>query len=215
MADAKMAGSTLVGTEFLDALASSAPTPGGGGASAYCGALAAALSSMVGNLTTGKKRYADVEPQVQEHLAQLEDLRARLVQLVDADAEAFAPLAAAYRMPKETPEEQAAKEAALQAALVEATRVPLVIMRCAAEVFDHAEFMARFGSRLAVSDAGVSAAFACAAVEGASLNVLVNAASLADKDAAQAYLEECEALCATARARSAALLEYVRSEISS
>ena len=202
-------------TEFLDALASSVPAPGGGGASAYCGALAAALSSMVGNLTVGKKRYVAVEPQVQERLGQLEDVRARLVGLVDADAAAFEPLAAAYRMPKETPEQQAAKEAALQEALVEATRVPMEIMRCASEVFDHAEFMAKQGSRLAVSDAGVSAAFARAAVEGASLNVLINAASLADEASAAAYLAECEALCEAAQARSAALLDYVRSEIGS
>lgn len=204
----------MVDTEFLDALASNAPTPGGGGASAYCGALAAALSSMVGNLTVGKKRYADVEPQVQEHLSQLEELRAKLVDLVAADAEAFAPLAAAYRMPKETPEQQAAKDAAMQEALVEATLVPLQIMRCAAEILDHAEFMAKSGSRLALSDAGASAVFANAAVEGASLNVVVNASSLADKVAADEYLAESAALCETTRVRSAALMEYVRSEMS-
>lgn len=204
----------MVDTEFLDALASSAPTPGGGGASAYCGALAAALSSMVGNLTVGKKRYADVEPQVQERLVQLEDLRARLVALVDEDAMAFAPLAASYRMPKDTLEQQAAKEAAMQEALVGATRVPLEIMRCASEVFDHAEFMAKNGSRLAVSDAGVSAAFARAAVEGASLNVLINVGSLADKALAESFQSECTALCQAAQARSEALLDYVRAEIS-
>ena len=92
-------------TSFIDELASAAPTPGGGGASAYAGALAAALAAMVGNLTVGKKSYADVEDEVRSSLVRLDALRARLVAYVDEDARAFEPLAACYRMPKETSEE--------------------------------------------------------------------------------------------------------------
>ena len=119
-------------TLFVEELASAAPTPGGGGASAYCGALACALTSMVGNLTVGKKTYAQVESEVYMRLEKLADLRGRLLSLVGADAEAFGPLAAAYRMPKDTPEQLAAKQAAIQDALVGATEVPLDIMRTAA-----------------------------------------------------------------------------------
>ena len=100
-------------TSFVEKLASAAPTPGGGGASAYCGALACALASMVGNLTVGKKTYAQVEPEVYMRLEKLADLRGRLLGLVGADAEAFGPLAAAYRMPKDTPEQLEAKQAAI------------------------------------------------------------------------------------------------------
>ena len=174
-------------TAFIDELATSAPTPGGGGASAYCGALATALASMVGNLTVGKKTYADVEPQVQASLERLAALRARLLELVDADAQAFAPLADAYRMPKETEQEKAAKEAALQRALVGATEVPLQIMDECMTALEETNFMARNGSRMARSDAGVAAVFAKAALQGASLNVRINLGSIADEAAAADY----------------------------
>ena len=154
-------------TTFIDQLASAAPTPGGGGASACVGALASALASMVGNLTVGKKTYADVEDDVRASLDRLAALRARLLALVDEDARAFEPLAAAYRLPKATPEEQAAKNAALQQALVGACDVPLAIMRAVAEVVDETEYLAHHGSRMARSDAGVAAAFARAASDGA------------------------------------------------
>ena len=144
-------------TSFIDELASAAPAPGGGGASAYAGALAAALASMVGNLTVGKKTYADVEDEVRASLDRLDALRAHLIALVDEDARAFEPLAAAYRLPKATPEEQAAKNAALQQALVGASDVPLAIMRAVAEVVDEADYLAHHGSKMARSDAGVAA----------------------------------------------------------
>ena len=133
---------------------------------------------MVGNLTVGTKTYAQVEPEVYMRLEKLADLRGRLLGLVGADAEAFGPLAAAYRMPKDTPEQLAAKQAAIQDALIGATEVPLDIMRTAAACVEHADFLARNGSRMARSDAGVSVAFARAAVDGASLNVYINAASI-------------------------------------
>ena len=169
-------------TSFIDELASAAPTPGGGGASAYAGALAAALAAMVGNLTVGKKSYADVEDEVRSSLVRLDALRARLVAYVDEDARAFEPLAACYRMPKETSEEQAAKNAALQQALMAACEVPLAIMRTVEAVVDEIDFLARNGSKLARSDAGVAATFARAAIEGASLNIFINAASMDDEE---------------------------------
>ena len=118
-------------TTFIDELASAAPTPGGGGAASYVGAVASALASMVGNLTVGKKTYAAVEDDVRATLERLALLRNKLLALIESDAQAFEPLAASYRMPKATPEEAAAKQAALQLALGPACDVPLVIMRSA------------------------------------------------------------------------------------
>ena len=202
-------------TTFIDQLASAAPTPGGGGASACVGALASALASMVGNLTVGKKTYADVEDDVRASLDRLAALRARLLALVDEDARAFEPLAAAYRLPKATPEEQAAKNAALQQALVGACDVPLAIMRAVAEVVDETEYLAHHGSRMARSDAGVAAAFARAASDGASLNVYINVASMDDADRAARYREQVDALAARTRARCDDVFDFVKTAVSS
>lgn len=199
----------MIDTSFLDELASSAPAPGGGGAAAYGGALAAALASMVGNLTVGKKRYADVEDDVRASLERLDGLRGRLVSLIDEDARAFEPLAAAYRMPKETPEEAQAKEEALQNALGAACDVPLEIMACCVEVIGECGFMARNGSRLAVSDAGVGVAFAKAALLGASLNVYVNAGSMSDAERAARYRTRADGLVEQGSASAEAVYAYV------
>ncbi len=199
----------MVNTDFLDALASKAPTPGGGGAAAYAGALAAALTSMVGELTVGKKRYAEVEGQVRSELRELDVTRGRLVALIDADAAAFAPLAAAYGMPRETPEEQAAKDAALQAALVEACEVPLEIMRQCVLVAESCDFMARHGSVMAVSDAGAAAVLAKAALQAASLNVVINVGSMADAERAARYADEADMLLDAGCAQADAVFAYV------
>lgn len=201
-------------TSFVEELASAAPTPGGGGASAYCGALASALASMVGNLTVGKKSFAQVEPEVYMRLEKLAALRRRLLELVGEDAQAFGPLAAAYRMPKDTPEQVAAKEAAVQDALVGACEVPLGIMRTAAAVVDHTEFLAYNGSRMARSDAGVAAAFARAAVDGASLNVYINVASMDDAQRADRYRKEADRLVEKTRERCDEVFAFVKDAIS-
>lgn len=186
----------MVDTEFVEALASAAPTPGGGGASAYAGALASALASMVGNLTVGKKKYAAVEERVQSELVELGDTRRRLLELIGEDARAFEPLAAAYRLPRTTEEEAAAQQAALQAALVDACEVPLEIMRQCVEVIESCVFLARHGSVMALSDAGAAAVLAKAALQAASLNVVINIGSMADADRAASYRNDMEDLLA-------------------
>ena len=201
-------------TEFIDELASSAPTPGGGGASAYVGALASALASMVGNLTVGKKKYAAVEDQMRERLVRLEDVRARLIVLIEEDERAFQPLADSYHMPHETPEEQAAKHAATQAALVGACEVPLAIMRCVQEVVELTDFMVRHGSALALSDAGVAATFARAAAEGASMTVFINAAAMDDKALAVSYRAQANDIITRVRIRCDSMFDYVRRVVS-
>lgn len=166
--------------EFSDVLSTKAPVPGGGGASAYVGALGTALGSMVGSLTTGKKKYAEVEEEIQELLEKSEKLRGELMELIQRDADAFYPLSQAYGMPKSTEEEKAEKERVLQAALVEATMVPLAIAEKSVESLRIMKRYAEIGSRIAVSDAGVGAAFCEAAFKGAKLNVLINTRLMKD-----------------------------------
>ena len=197
-------------TTFIDELASAAPTPGGGGAASYVGAVASALASMVGNLTVGKKTYAAVEDDVRATLERLALLRNKLLALIESDAQAFEPLAASYRMPKATPEEAAAKQAALQLALGPACDVPLIIMRTC---IDHADFLARNGSKLAVSDAGAAAVLARAAVVAASMNVYINAASMDDEARADRYRAEADRLIAEANERADGILAYTMDAI--
>jgi len=158
-------------------LASKAAVPGGGGASALVGAVATALGNMVGSLTTGKKKYADVEADIVALKAKSDELQSELLELMDKDAEAFEPLSRAYGLPKDDPNRDSIMEAALRTA----TAVPLDIMRTIAKAIDViAEFAAK-GSALAISDAGVGAVFAKAALQGASLNVFINTKSMTDR----------------------------------
>ena len=162
---------------FLETLASSAPTPGGGGAAALCGALGIALGNMVGSLTLGKKKYADVQEDIAELNAKAEALRAGFVALVDADAEAFAPLSRAYSIPKDDP----ARDEIMEPALLKAAEAPLEIMRKCAEALDLISGYAAKGSALAISDAGCAAALCGAAMEAAALNVKINTKSMKNR----------------------------------
>ncbi len=163
--------------KFLAELASSAPTPGGGGAAALCGALGIALGNMVGSLTLGKKKYADVQEDIAELNAKAEALRAGFVALVDADAEAFAPLSRAYSIPKDDP----ARDEIMEPALLRAAEAPLEIMRKCAEALELISGYAAKGSALAISDAGCAAALCGAAMEAAALNVKINTKSMKNR----------------------------------
>ena len=175
--------------EFVDVLASKAPVPGGGGASALVGAIGMALGNMVGSLTVGKKKYADVEADIIALKEKATALQADFLRLVDADAEAFEPLSKAYGMPKETEEQKAEKARVMAIVLKDACAVPMEIMEKCCEAIDIiAEFAAK-GSALAISDAGVGAAFCKAALLGASLNVYINTKSMANRE----YAEELNA----------------------
>lgn len=186
-------------TEFLEELSSSAPVPGGGGASAAAGAYAAALGLMVGNLTTGKKKYADVEEEICEIMKKLERLRDKLTRLVDEDAKAFEPLSKAYGMPKETEEQKKLKEQVMETALREACRVPLEIMEVSIEVMELLQVLEEKGSRLAVSDAGVGILFAKTSLEGASLNVFINTRLMKDRQYAEELNQRADAWIARGR----------------
>lgn len=181
---------------FLEDLAGSAPAPGGGGAAALVGAAGAALGNMVGSLTVGKKKYAAVEADILVLNRRAAALRKQLEGLVQADADAFTPLAAAYKLPKETPEQQAHKAAVLEAALEGACAVPLEIMSACCEGIALAAEYAEKGSVMAVSDAGCAALFCKAALQAAGLNVSINTRLMADNARAAALNAQADAMLA-------------------
>ena len=182
--------------EFVAVLASKAPVPGGGGASALVGAIGMALGNMVGSLTVGKKKYADVEADILTLKEKATALQADFLRLVEADAEAFEPLAKAYGMPRETEEEKAEKARVMAIVLKDACAVPMEIMEKCCEAIDVIEEFAAKGSALAISDAGVGVVFCKAALLGASLNVFINTKSMADKEYAASLNEKADKMIA-------------------
>lgn len=199
--------------EFTEMLASKAPVPGGGGASALVGALGTALGSMVGNLTIGKKKYADAQAQIcilQEESAHLQK---ELLELIEKDAEAFEPLSRAYGLPRETEEQRVQKDRVMEEALKKACSVPLKIMECCCEAIEGMEVYAQKGSVIAVSDAGVGAAFLRAALEGASMNVFINTKSMKDRAYADKLNARADQMLAVYGARAEAVLEEVRKSL--
>jgi formiminotetrahydrofolate cyclodeaminase len=166
--------------QFLDALASDAPTPGGGGAAALCGALGAALVAMTANLTIGRKQYAPVEDEMRTLVARSDQLRAQLTSLIDEDAAAFDRVSAAYKLPRATDGEKQARSDAIQAALKAASDPPLRLVEAARAVLELSVPAAERGNANLVSDAGVAAHLAFAAMQGARLNVEINLRSIRD-----------------------------------
>lgn len=166
---------------FLDRLASSASTPGGGSAAALGGAMGAALISMVCNLTIGKSRYAEAEQEMREVRDRAETIRQELQGLVDEDIQVFNRLLAAYKLPRVTDADVAIRRDAIQAALHRATEVPLRTARSAAAIIPLCLPVAERGNQTAVSDAGVAAFFAHSAVRSALLNVEINLQLLEDR----------------------------------
>lgn len=193
-------------TQFLQNLSSAEPTPGGGGASALIGSVAAALGSMVGNLTTGKKKYAQYQEDIERILVQTGEKWRILEGYIAKDAESFAPLAAAYGIPKD----QEGRDEILQNALVEAARVPLEIARECASLVPLLEELSEKGSRLAISDVAVAAVACRSAIEGAVMNVYINTKLMTDRALADSMNAEANQLVADSRVR----LDKVYEEIS-
>ena len=180
--------------DFVSVLSSNAPVPGGGGASALVGAVGTALGNMVGSLTVGKKKYADVEEEIKALMKRADSLQQQLLDCVEKDAEVFEPLAKAYGMPKDTEEQKAAKAEVMAAVLKDACAVPMEIMRKCCEGIDICDEFAAKGSRLAVSDAGVGVAFCKSALLGASLNVFINTRAMVDREYAARINAEADAM---------------------
>ena len=175
--------------EFVTVLASNEPAPGGGGASALVGAIGTALGNMVGSLTVGKKKYADVEAEIIALQKKCDALQTGLLDQVPADAEGFIPLANAYGIPKDDPD----RPRIMEVATITACQVPMHIMELCCEAIDAIAVFAEKGSRLAVSDAGCGATIVKAALQAASLNVFINTKTLLNREAA----EEMNARCLT------------------
>ncbi len=190
---------------FGEALASGAPTPGGGCAAALSGALAAGLVAMVARTTAGNEKFADRAGEMNEVAAEGDRLREELLVLVDEDAAAFDQVMAAFRLPKEAPEEQAARAEAIQQGYAAAVRPPAAVCARSVRVLELALQIAERGNPNAVSDAGVAALLASTALEGGALNVEINLGSIRD-EAFRAT--QAEALRA-ARDRGSALRDRV------
>jgi methenyltetrahydrofolate cyclohydrolase len=194
---------------FLDALAGGSATPGGGSAAAIMGAMGAALVSMVANLTLGKKGYEAVEPQMRGLLGESEALRAQLAAMVAEDVAAFDSLMAAYRLPKASDDEKATRVAAIQAGLKAATEAPLACARLCASVVRLTERAVEHGNLNAISDVGVGALAALAALRGAALNVRINAPPIKDR----AFVERAESELDGLIAECAPLAERVHERV--
>lgn len=198
---------------FAEETASESPAPGGGSIAAYMGALGAALGTMVGNLSAHKPGWDDRWEEFSDRAEKGHALMQRLLALVDEDTAAFNAIMAVFAMPKSTPEEKAARAEALEKATLYATQVPLRTMEAALEVFPLVEYMAREGNPNSVSDAGVGALAARAAVMGAWLNVKINAAGLKNREEADRLLARAADIAAEATAAEATVINIVNTKI--
>ncbi len=199
---------------WMGALASREPVPGGGGAAALAGAMAAALGQMVANLTIGKKKYADVEDDMKDVVAKLKVLQGDMFSLADKDGEVFMELSKAYKLPGESEDEKAEKEKAIGERLLAATQVPLDIMEKTGEIIDLLDRISTSGSRNALSDAGVAAQFARTALLGASLTVTININSMKDTAKADELDGRAKKLCEEYSSQADAVYEHVVRKLS-
>jgi len=198
---------------FLDELASKSPTPGGGSAAAVMGAQAAALVSMVCNLTIGKPKYIEVETEMQALLTKSEALREKLTGMIKADVDVFDRLMATYGLPKESDEEKAARSEAIQSVLKEATVVPLDCARACAETIALSRIAAEKGNVGVISDAGVAVMAGYSALKSAALNVYINAGGLKDRAFADAKMAELEMILNGADVAAEEVYQIVKAKL--
>ena len=199
--------------QFLDELASKAPTPGGGSAAAIMGAMGAALVSMVCNLTLGKKNYASVEDEIKAVLERSESLRVLLTDMIRADMNAFNQVMEAYGMPKITEEDKQTRDNAIQLALKAATDIPLSCAIAGSEVIELSRIVAEKGNKNVASDAGVAALAGYAALKSAALNVYVNIGAIKDETFALEKLDQINTLLADNEISTAEIYTAVKSKL--
>lgn len=190
---------------FASALASKESVPGGGGAAAYAGALAAALDGMVARFTTGKRAYADVEEDIQRIIGESDKACMRMMELVDEDAEGFFPLSQAYAIPRDDP----GRDEVLERCTKQAIEAPFAMMRVACQVIRLAEELFKKGSKMLISDVGCAAALARASLEAAALSVAVNTSALRDGEYAKRINGECKEMLAEYPSRAQAVVDGV------
>ncbi len=167
--------------KYLDEAAAKLPAPGGGSVSALCGALGAAMASMVANFTVGKEKYKEVENEISRLLSQSEEMRKRLAELLDADVRAYGKVSTAYRLPKVTDEEKGQRSQAIQEACKGALQVPLEAAQCCRRILELSRRLVDVGNVNLISDVGVAVILAESALQGAVLNVEINLAGLKDE----------------------------------
>ena len=202
-------------TKYLEDAAAGIPAPGGGSVSAFAGALATTMGSMAANFTVGKKKFREVEPRVKEALGELAALRAKLLELTDEDVEAYGVVSAAYGMPKGTPEERTARSAKIQEALVVAMDVPLRTVRACRDVITELAALVDIANPNLISDVGVSAILAEAALRGARLNVEINLAFLKDEELVKKTAAEVENIAEEAARTAREVVTKVEAKIKS
>ena len=191
--------------KFLEELSSSAPVPGGGGASALIGAIGCALCSMVANLTTGKKKYAQYQERIDELLPFLEEMRGELMADIKMDADAFYPLSQAYSIPKDAPD----RDKIMEEALLTASNAPMKIVEDVSKLVPVLEELEVIGSRLAISDVAVAAAACSAALKGAVMNIYINTKSMKNREVAEAMNQKARDLVADGTKRCDAVYEKI------
>jgi len=196
--------------EFIDKVTGNDPVPGGGSVSALNGSLAASLAAMVANLTVGRKKYAEVNDEMEQISARMTEQSAKLLADVDRDAEAYDRVFAAFKLPKETDEEKAVRKEAIQRETKYAAEVPMEVARTASELLPMIDAAARRGNSNAVTDATVAMMCARTAVIGALLNVRINLTSITDEAFVKTMTEEADRLEAVAVEAEHKLLEYVK-----
>ena len=192
--------------KFVEVLASDAPAPGGGGAAALVGAIGTALGNMVGSLTVGKKKYAEVEAEIIDLKAKCDVLQKELLDQVEMDEVNFLPLAKAYGIPKDDPN----RDAVMEEATLIACSTPLKIMELCCQAIDYIAVFAAKGSRLAVSDAGCGAALCKAALQAASLNVFINTKTLKNREKAEELNGKCLTMLAEYGAKADEIFNTVK-----
>lgn len=191
--------------KFLDELSSSAPVPGGGGASALIGAIGCALCSMVANLTTGKKKYVQYQERIDELLPFLENMRGALMEDIKLDADAFYPLSQAYSIPKDAPD----RDKIMEEALLIASNAPMKIIEDVSKLVPVLEELEVIGSRLAISDVAVAAAACSAALKGAVMNIYINTKFMKNREVAEAMNQKAKELVGDGTARCDAVYKKI------
>lgn len=200
-------------SNFLNELASNSPTPGGGSVAALAGALGAALISMVGNLTVGKKKYEDVEEEIKRILSSSEKLRYELSQLIEEDVKVFNNFMSTYKMPKETEDDKKIRAEKIQESLIEAAKVPLKVAHKCLDILSLSKEVAEKGNINVVSDAGVAALLAEAALESAILNVKINLKMIKDEKTKEEFSSSIQELLLKEKGQKEKVLEIVEKKI--
>jgi glutamate formiminotransferase/formiminotetrahydrofolate cyclodeaminase len=200
-------------SNFIDDLASNSPTPGGGSVAALAGSLGAALLSMVGNLTIGKEKYKDVEEDIKKIISSSEKLRYDLSQLVEEDVKVFNNFMATYKMPKETEDEKEVRAEKIQESLIMAAKVPLKVAYKCLDILVLSQEVAEKGSINAISDAGVAALMAEAALKSALLNVKINLKMIKDKKVKEELSSSIKEILLKEKGQKEKVLEIVEEKM--